>query len=186
MRGRLHGSSQSTWAPTSYGPHGSSGTKSSGFCLLYSPFRRFPMPYGTIESEHRTGQRDASFSLDIRWDHGLVQYRFLSAGSQNFALLRSFRAIASFRTAGRVPVHTRIYPGMYRDRLWTMRQYAGFGSASESNQRYKFLLSQGITGLSVAFDLPTQMGMDSDHPLAAGKWAASASQSIRWPTWSAI
>ena len=50
-----------------------------------------------------------------------------------------------------------------------MRQYAGFGTAEESNQRYKYLLSQGITGLSVAFDLPTQMGMDSDHPLAAGE-----------------
>ncbi|MBV9612329.1 MAG: methylmalonyl-CoA mutase [Acidobacteriaceae bacterium] len=58
---------------------------------------------------------------------------------------------------------------MYRKRLWTMRQYAGFGTAEESNKRYKFLLSQGITGLSVAFDLPTQMGMDSDHPLAAGE-----------------
>jgi len=58
---------------------------------------------------------------------------------------------------------------MYRRRLWTMRQYAGFGTAEESNQRYKFLLSQGITGLSVAFDLPTQMGMDSDHPSAAGE-----------------
>ena len=58
---------------------------------------------------------------------------------------------------------------MYRGKLWTMRQYAGFGTAEESNQRYKFLLSQGITGLSVAFDLPTQMGMDSDHPLAAGE-----------------
>ena len=58
---------------------------------------------------------------------------------------------------------------MYRRRLWTMRQYAGFGTAEESNKRYKFLLSQGITGLSVAFDLPTQMGMDSDHALAAGE-----------------
>src|SRR5258706_796238 len=58
---------------------------------------------------------------------------------------------------------------MYRKRLWTMRQYAGFGSAEESNQRYRYLLSQGTTGLSVAFDLPTQMGMDSDHPLAAGE-----------------
>src|SRR3954453_12692554 len=58
---------------------------------------------------------------------------------------------------------------MYRSRLWTMRQYAGFGSAEESNRRYKYLLSQGITGLSVAFDLPTQMGMDSDYPLAAGE-----------------
>jgi methylmalonyl-CoA mutase N-terminal domain/subunit len=58
---------------------------------------------------------------------------------------------------------------MYRKRLWTMRQYAGFGTAEDSNKRYKYLLTQGITGLSVAFDLPTQMGMDSDHPLAAGE-----------------
>jgi len=58
---------------------------------------------------------------------------------------------------------------MYRRRLWTMRQYAGFGTAEESNKRYKLLLSQGVTGLSVAFDLPTQMGMDSDHPLAIGE-----------------
>jgi methylmalonyl-CoA mutase N-terminal domain/subunit len=58
---------------------------------------------------------------------------------------------------------------MYRSRLWTMRQYAGFGTAEESNRRYRYLLSQGITGLSVAFDLPTQMGLDSDHPLAAGE-----------------
>jgi methylmalonyl-CoA mutase N-terminal domain/subunit len=58
---------------------------------------------------------------------------------------------------------------MYRRKLWTMRQYAGFGTAEESNKRYKYLLSQGITGLSVAFDLPTQMGMDSDHPLAGGE-----------------
>jgi methylmalonyl-CoA mutase N-terminal domain/subunit len=58
---------------------------------------------------------------------------------------------------------------MYRSRLWTMRQYAGFGTAEESNLRYRYLLSQGTTGLSVAFDLPTQMGMDSDHPLAMGE-----------------
>jgi methylmalonyl-CoA mutase N-terminal domain/subunit len=58
---------------------------------------------------------------------------------------------------------------MYRGRLWTMRQYAGFGTAAESNRRYHFLLSQGVSGLSVAFDLPTQMGYDSDHPLARGE-----------------
>ena len=68
------------------------------------------------------------------------------------------------------PPYTRgIYPSMYRGRLWTMRQYAGFGSASESNQRYRYLLSKGQSGLSVAFDLPTQIGMDSDHPLALGE-----------------
>ena len=70
---------------------------------------------------------------------------------------------------GQFPFTRGIYPDMYRGRLWTMRQYAGFGTAEESNQRYRYLLSQGITGLSVAFDLPTQMGMDSDHPLAAGE-----------------
>jgi methylmalonyl-CoA mutase, N-terminal domain len=70
---------------------------------------------------------------------------------------------------GQYPFTRGIYPDMYRSRLWTMRQYAGFGTAEESNLRYRYLLSQGITGLSVAFDLPTQMGMDSDHPLAAGE-----------------
>ncbi|HLK22963.1 MAG TPA: methylmalonyl-CoA mutase family protein [Bryobacteraceae bacterium] len=70
---------------------------------------------------------------------------------------------------GQFPYTRGIYPDMYRGRLWTMRQYAGFGTAEESNQRYRYLLSQGITGLSVAFDLPTQMGLDSDHKLAAGE-----------------
>ncbi|MBV6432829.1 MAG: Methylmalonyl-CoA mutase [Bryobacteraceae bacterium] len=70
---------------------------------------------------------------------------------------------------GEYPYTRGIYRDMYRGRLWTMRQYAGFGTAEESNKRYRYLLSQGITGLSVAFDLPTQMGMDSDHPLARGE-----------------
>ncbi len=71
--------------------------------------------------------------------------------------------------AGEFPYTRGIYPEMYRSRLWTMRQYGGFGTAEESNRRYHYLLSQGTTGLSVAFDLPTQMGMDSDHPMAAGE-----------------
>jgi methylmalonyl-CoA mutase, N-terminal domain len=70
---------------------------------------------------------------------------------------------------GQFPFTRGVYPTMYRGRLWTMRQYAGFGSAAESNRRYRYLLSQGQTGLSVAFDLPTQIGMDSDHPLAQGE-----------------
>ena len=70
---------------------------------------------------------------------------------------------------GEFPFTRGIYPDMYRKRLWTMRQYAGFGTAEESNRRYRYLLSQGITGLSVAFDLPTQLGLDADHPLAAGE-----------------
>ena len=70
---------------------------------------------------------------------------------------------------GAFPFTRGIQPTMYRGRLWTMRQYAGFGSAAESNRRYRYLLTQGVTGLSVAFDLPTQMGYDSDHTLAAGE-----------------
>ncbi|MCG0278654.1 MAG: methylmalonyl-CoA mutase family protein [Thermanaeromonas sp.] len=70
---------------------------------------------------------------------------------------------------GEYPFTRGVQPTMYRGRFWTMRQYAGFGTAEESNQRYKFLLSQGQTGLSVAFDLPTQIGYDSDHPMAEGE-----------------
>jgi methylmalonyl-CoA mutase N-terminal domain/subunit len=70
---------------------------------------------------------------------------------------------------GEFPYTRGIYPTMYRGRFWTMRQYAGFGTAVESNRRYRYLLSKGQTGLSVAFDLPTQIGMDSDHPLALGE-----------------
>jgi methylmalonyl-CoA mutase N-terminal domain/subunit len=70
---------------------------------------------------------------------------------------------------GKFPFTRGIYDGMYRDRLWTMRQYTGFGSARETNRRFKYLISHGETGLSTAFDLPTQLGLDSDHPRAAGE-----------------
>ncbi|MGA7217484.1 MAG: methylmalonyl-CoA mutase family protein [Candidatus Sulfotelmatobacter sp.] len=70
---------------------------------------------------------------------------------------------------GEYPFTRGVQPTMYRGRLWTMRQYAGMGDADESNRRYKYLLANGTTGLSVAFDLPTQIGMDSDHALAAGE-----------------
>src|SRR5213595_324444 len=70
---------------------------------------------------------------------------------------------------GEFPFTRGIHPGMYRSHLWTMRQYAGFARAEESNKRYHYLLSQGTTGLSVAFDLPTQMGYDADHPLSQGE-----------------
>ncbi|MEM1537726.1 MAG: methylmalonyl-CoA mutase family protein [Candidatus Nezhaarchaeales archaeon] len=70
---------------------------------------------------------------------------------------------------GEYPYTRGIYPTMYRGRIWTMRQYAGYGTAEETNQRFKFLLKEGQTGLSVAFDLPTQLGYDPDHPLSAGE-----------------
>src|SRR5512138_1035518 len=70
---------------------------------------------------------------------------------------------------GEYPFTRGVQPTMYRGRFWTMRQYAGFGTAEESNKRYRYLLASGQTGLSVAFDLPTQMGRDSDHPRASGE-----------------
>src|SRR6202051_1610363 len=70
---------------------------------------------------------------------------------------------------GEFPYTRGVQATMYRGRLWTMRQYAGMGDAEESNKRYKYLLANGTTGLSVAFDLPTQIGLDSDHALAAGE-----------------
>ena len=70
---------------------------------------------------------------------------------------------------GSYPFTRGVYPTMYRGRLWTMRQYAGFGSASETNKRFRYLLDKGQTGLSVAFDLPTQMGYDSDSPMSLGE-----------------
>ncbi len=70
---------------------------------------------------------------------------------------------------GQYPFTRGVHPTMYRERVWTMRQYSGFGTAEETNRRFKYLLKQGQTGLSIAFDLPTQIGYDSDHELAQGE-----------------
>lgn len=83
--------------------------------------------------------------------------------------LEGFDYLKELGFPGSYPFTRGIQPTMYRGRLWTMRQYAGFGTAEESNERYRYLLSQGQTGLSVAFDLPTQIGYDSDHPLSEGE-----------------
>src|SRR5277367_1931586 len=83
--------------------------------------------------------------------------------------LRGWNAERDLGKPGEFPFTRGVYPTMYRGRPWTMRQYAGFGNAAESNRRYRYLLAQGQTGLSVAFDLPTQIGMDSDHALALGE-----------------
>src|ERR1700720_4435812 len=83
--------------------------------------------------------------------------------------LKGFDYEAEVGYPGEFPYTRGMQATMYRGRLWTMRQYAGMGDAEESNKRYKYLLANGTTGLSVAFDLPTQIGMDSDHPLAAGE-----------------
>jgi len=83
--------------------------------------------------------------------------------------LAEWNATVELGEPGEFPYTRGIHPAMYRSRLWTMRQYAGFGTAAESNARYRYLLANGVNGLSVAFDLPTQMGYDSDHPLASGE-----------------
>ncbi len=83
--------------------------------------------------------------------------------------LKNFDPSTDLGKPGRFPFTRGIYPDMYRHRLWTKRQYAGFGTAEESNKRYHYLLAQGQTGLSIAFDLPTQLGLDSDHHLAQGE-----------------
>jgi methylmalonyl-CoA mutase N-terminal domain/subunit len=84
-------------------------------------------------------------------------------------LPREFEYEARLGFPGEHPYTRGIYPTMYRQRFWTMRQYAGFGTSEESNERYRYLIAQGTTGLSVAFDLPTQMGYDSDHAMAEGE-----------------
>jgi len=83
--------------------------------------------------------------------------------------LAGFDPASALGEPGEPPFTRGIHPTMYRRRVWTMRQYAGFGSAAETNARFRYLLDQGQTGLSVAFDLPTQMGYDSDHQMAAGE-----------------
>ena len=83
--------------------------------------------------------------------------------------MKDFNYADQLNWPGEYPFTRGIQPTMYRGRLWTMRQYAGFGSAEETNERFRYLLEQGQTGLSVAFDLPTQIGYDSDHPLARGE-----------------
>ncbi len=83
--------------------------------------------------------------------------------------LRGFIPDEKLGAPGEFPFTRGIYPNMYRGRLWTMRQYAGFGSTDQTNERFRYLLEQGQTGLSVAFDLPTQLGLDSDDPLSSGE-----------------
>jgi methylmalonyl-CoA mutase N-terminal domain/subunit len=80
-----------------------------------------------------------------------------------------YTGIGDQELPGQFPFTRGVQPDMYRGKLWTMRQYAGFSTAEESNKRYHYLLSQGVSGLSVAFDLPTQIGYDSDHALAEGE-----------------
>src|SRR5581483_6756900 len=112
----------------------------------------------------RVGIRDGN---EIRRGHSL---QFVSVSyTRTPADLAGWNPDTELGQPGEFPFTRGIQPTMYRGRLWTMRQYAGFATAEESNKRYRYLLANGVSGLSVAFDLPTQMGYDSDHPLAAGE-----------------
>ena len=102
------------------------------------------------------------------------KYSFKSASSEDVDLLyypendnNNYSEKLNF--PGQYPYTRGIHPNLYRGKLWTMRQFAGFGTPAETNQRFKYLLSQGQTGLSVAFDMPTLMGYDADHPIATGE-----------------
>src|ERR1700693_2040217 len=83
--------------------------------------------------------------------------------------LKGFDAARELGQPGEFPYTRGIHPNMYRGKLWTMRQFSGFATPEETNRRYQYLLEQGQTGLSVAFDLPTLMGYDADHPLSEGE-----------------
>src|SRR5258706_15419437 len=94
-------------------------------------------------------------------DSGIEIPPYISEDSENYK--------KKLNDPGNYPFTRGVHSSMYRSRFWTMRQYAGFGDAEDSNKRYKFLLEQGTTGLSIAFDLPTQMGYDSDDSMAEGE-----------------
>ncbi|MCU0639815.1 MAG: methylmalonyl-CoA mutase family protein [Candidatus Krumholzibacteria bacterium] len=108
----------------------------------------------------KSGERKASFSTTSGIPVAPV-YTPLDAPAESY--------IEDSGLPGEYPFTRGIYPTMYRGKFWTMRQYAGFGSAEETNERFRYLLERGQTGLSVAFDLPTQMGYDSDHRMARGE-----------------
>src|SRR5689334_15488749 len=95
--------------------------------------------------------------------------KFTDSGIEIKPLYTSSDLQPSNELPGEFPFTRGVQPDMYRGKLWTMRQYAGFSTAEESNKRYHYLLSQGVSGLSVAFDLPTQIGYDSDHALSEGE-----------------
>jgi methylmalonyl-CoA mutase N-terminal domain/subunit len=128
-----------------------------------------PKPGTESEPDARAPTRLSELRTSRRtWPSGIPLEAVYDEGHL-LALDPPFSAARDLGRPGEPPFTRGIYPEMYRVRPWTMRQYAGFGQAEETNRRFKFLLASGQTGLSVAFDLPTQMGRDADHPLARGE-----------------
>jgi len=113
-----------------------------------------------MEKRNNIKERQAEF----RTPSGIVLERLYESGN-----IENLDYERDLGYPGEYPFTRGVQPTMYRGRFWTMRQYAGFGTAEETNERFKYLLEQGQTGLSVAFDLPTQMGYDSDHPISRGE-----------------
>ena len=113
-----------------------------------------------MEKRNNIKERQAEF----RTPSGIVVERLYESGN-----IENLDYERDLGYPGEYPFTRGVQPTMYRGRFWTMRQYAGFGTAEETNERFKYLLEQGQTGLSVAFDLPTQMGYDSDHPISRGE-----------------
>jgi methylmalonyl-CoA mutase N-terminal domain/subunit len=127
----------------------------------------FPLDARTARPLHTLGlypQLARGVTVTARYDRGVADRQYAHPAD-----VTDFDPDRDLGFPGEFPYTRGIQPTMYRGRLWTMRQYAGFGTAAESNQRYRYLLAHGVSGLSVAFDLPTQIGYDSDHPLAAGE-----------------
>ncbi len=141
-----------------------------------------PVGYtGCMAEDGRNGHADGLRDDLERWEHEVLQPALERSPERAAAFETSIGPVERLYTPlniedtgyhedigypGQYPFTRGVQPTMYRGKLWTMRQYAGFGTAQESNERFKFLLSQGQTGLSVAFDLPTQIGLDSDDPMA--------------------
>ena len=123
----------------------------------------------SAEEWRETTARRAKEKTPEREEKFVTSSNIVVPGVANVEDLPDFDAHAQLGYPGEFPFTRGVQPTMYRSRFWTMRQYAGFASAEESNKRYHFLLAQGTTGLSVAFDLPTQMGYDADHPLSEGE-----------------
>ena len=134
-------------------------------------------PVASARQSAGNGAADGSFAAaERRWRERLKRREIASARSSSGIELdiaytpesiREIDPLDDIGLPGEYPFTRGVQPTMYRGRLWTMRQYSGFGTPKESNQRYKWLLEQGQTGISVALDLPTQLGLDSDDPMAA-------------------
>jgi len=126
-----------------------------------------------LRRQRRRWEQEVVAKATARFPERQAEFRTLSGLSVQRLYgpddLEEFSYLRDLGFPGQYPFTRGIYPTMYRGRFWTMRQYAGYGSARETNARFRYLLEQGQTGLSVAFDLPTQLGYDSDHPLAEGE-----------------